>query len=241
MLSHHNLVANVYQILGPNAAPFTPADVMLCFLPLYHIYGLTVVLSLTLTLGATLVLMPRFDVARLCALLTEERVTMMPMVPPAINALCQAAEAGHFPREHKVRWIKSGAAPLAPDLARRLTALTNILVCQGYGMTEASPVTHVGFLDPAALPAGFDRSPLAQTDCRVLSQPRSTQRYSDDLRSSLRTTRRTGHARPAIHAGLLERATGDRRGPARRMVLVRGHRHARTEKASYRVSTGARK
>ena len=169
MLSHHNLVANVYQILGPNAAPFIPADVMLCFLPLYHIYGLTVGLSLTLTLGATLVLMPRFDMPKLIGLLQQERVTMMPMVPPAINALCQAAEAGHFPKEHCVRWIKSGAAPLAPELARRLTELTGITVNQGYGMTEASPVTHVGYNAPPNMnrPASIGQ-PLALTDCRVL-------------------------------------------------------------------------
>ena len=74
---------------------------------------------------------------------------MMPTGAASMNALCQAAEAGQFPRDHKVHWVKSGAAPLAPELARRFTALTKILVCQGYGMTEASPVTHVGFLDPA--------------------------------------------------------------------------------------------
>jgi long-chain acyl-CoA synthetase len=169
MLSHHNLVANVYQVLGPNAAPFIPDDVMLCFLPLYHIYGLTVGLSLTLTLGATLVLMPRFDMPKLLALLQQERVTMMPMVPPAINALCQAAEAGHFPKEHCVRWIKSGAAPLAPELARRLTELTGITVNQGYGMTEASPVTHVGHNAPPNMnrPSSIGQ-PLALTDCRIL-------------------------------------------------------------------------
>jgi long-chain acyl-CoA synthetase len=66
MLSHYNLVANVYQLIGPNRAMLTDDDVMLCFLPLYHIYGLTVG-SLFLTLGSTLVLMPRFDVQN-CAL-----------------------------------------------------------------------------------------------------------------------------------------------------------------------------
>jgi len=142
---------------------------MLCFLPLYHIYGLTVGLSLTLTLGATLVLMPRFDMPKLLALLQQERVTMMPMVPPAINALCQAAEAGNFPKEHCVRWIKSGAAPLAPELARRLTDLTGITVNQGYGMTEASPVTHVGYNTPPNMnrPASIGQ-PLALTECRVV-------------------------------------------------------------------------
>jgi len=121
-------------------------------------------------LGATLVLMPRFQVQQLTSLLVAEAVTMMPLVPPAINALCQAAEAGKFPRDHHVKWIKSGAAPLAPELPRRFTSLTNILVCQGYGMTEASPVTHVGFLEPELYRPDSIGHPLAQTDCKVLSQ-----------------------------------------------------------------------
>src|SRR5262249_11888377 len=104
------------------------------------------------------------------SLMVNEEITMMPLVPPAINALCQAAEAGQFPREHRVRWVKSGAAPLAPDLPRRFRSLTNILVSQGYGMTEASPVTHIGFLDPALYRPDSIGQPVAQTDCRVLGQ-----------------------------------------------------------------------
>ncbi|MFZ0797542.1 MAG: AMP-binding protein [Terriglobales bacterium] len=169
MLSHYNLVANVYQLLGENGTPLTADDTMLCFLPLYHIYGLTVALTVSLALGSTLVLVPRFDVQKLCALLIQEGVTMMPMVPPAINALCQAAEAGIFPKDHKMRWIKSGAAPLAPELARRFTDLTGIAVIQGYGMTEASPVTHAGYIAPPEMyrPASIGQ-PLVLTDCRVI-------------------------------------------------------------------------
>ena len=170
MLSHYNLVANVYQLIGPNCTALSASDNILCCLPLYHIYGLNVILNPALILGATLVLMPRFNVPQLTGLLVDEAVTMMPLVPPAINALCQAAEAGQFPRDHRVHWVKSGAAPLAPDLPRRFAALTNILVCQGYGMTEASPVTHVGFLDPALYRPDSIGHPLAQTDCRVLVQ-----------------------------------------------------------------------
>ncbi|MFZ0864717.1 MAG: AMP-binding protein [Candidatus Sulfotelmatobacter sp.] len=170
MLSHYNLVANVYQLLGTNATALNSADNILCCLPLYHIYGLNVILNPALILGAKLVLVPRFNVSMLVKLLIDEAVTTMPLVPPAINALCQAAEAGQFPRDHQVHWVKSGAAPLAPDLARRFTALTNILVCQGYGMTEASPVTHVGFLEPALYRPDSIGHPLAETDCRVLSQ-----------------------------------------------------------------------
>lgn len=168
MLSHYNLVANVYQLLGPNNACICHEDTLLCFLPLYHIYGLNVGLNPVLTLGATLVLMPRFNVPQLLGLLTEERVTMMPVVPPALNTLTQTAEAGQFPKNHVLRWVKSGAAPLAPELPRRFTANTGVLVCQGYGMTEASPVTHLGYLQPELYNPESIGRPLVQTECRVL-------------------------------------------------------------------------
>src|ERR1035438_4644696 len=121
-----------------------------------------------LWMGATVVLMPRFNAAQVCSLLTDESITTMLMVPPAMNALCLAAEAGQFPKDHKVHWVKSGAAPLAPELPRRFTALTGILVCQGYGMTEASPVTHVGHLEPELYRPDSIGHPLAETDCRVI-------------------------------------------------------------------------
>src|SRR5207253_10740871 len=84
MLSHFNLVANVYQLVGPHCSAFAPDDVMLCFLPLYHIYGLNVLLNPALILGATLLLMPRFNVPQLLGLLVSEGVTTMPTVPPAL-------------------------------------------------------------------------------------------------------------------------------------------------------------
>jgi len=170
MLSHHNLVSNIYQLTGPNATAMERNDVLLCFLPLYHIYGLNVVLNPGLTLGATVVLMPRFNLQQLLGLLVSENVTTMPTVPPALSALTQAAEAGLFPKNHHLHWVKSGAAPLAPELARRFQALTGVLVCQGYGMTEASPVTHVGYLEPELYRPESIGQPLAQTECRVLDE-----------------------------------------------------------------------
>jgi len=169
MLTHFNLVANIYQLVAPNGTPLKPSDVMLCFLPLYHIYGLNVALNPMLALGATLVLMPRFNVPQLLGLLVSEGVTMLPLVPPALNALNQAAEAGQFPANHKVGWVKSGAAPLPPELPRRFRELTGIPTNQGYGMTEASPVTHVGYIAPPSMnkPESIGQ-PLVQTECRVL-------------------------------------------------------------------------
>jgi len=72
MLSHTNLLANVYQVLAPDAGGFTSDDVMFCFLPLYHIYGLNVALNTILIAGGTLVLMPRFNVQQIGALALEE-------------------------------------------------------------------------------------------------------------------------------------------------------------------------
>ncbi|HEX4425937.1 MAG TPA: AMP-binding protein, partial [Terriglobales bacterium] len=168
MLSHFNLIANVYQFLAPNATDISEKDIILCFLPLYHIYGLNVALNPALVLGATLVLMPRFNLPQLLELLVSEGISMMPLVPPVLNALCQSSEAGQFPEDHRLRWVKTGAAPMAADLARRFTASTGILVCQGYGMTEASPVTHTGYLQPELYRPDSIGQPLFQTECRVL-------------------------------------------------------------------------
>jgi long-chain acyl-CoA synthetase len=170
MLSHFNLVANIFQFLGPHATALDHDSLVLCYLPLYHIYGLNVILNPVLTLGATLVLMPRFHVSRVTSILAQEGITMMPTVPPALMALCQAAEAGQFPKNHRLAWVKSGAAPMAADLARRFTSLTGILVCQGYGMTEASPVTHVGYIEPELYRPESIGQPLVGTQCRVVDE-----------------------------------------------------------------------
>jgi long-chain acyl-CoA synthetase len=171
MLSHYNLVANVYQTLTPGEYDaISEDDVMLCFLPLYHIYGLTVGLNLALMRGGTLVLMPRFECERSLLIAAEEGATFALCVPPTLLAYCQAAEQGKFPREHRLRWVKSGAAPLAPELARRFTAGTGIPIRQGYGMTEASPVTHIGFLAPELYRPESVGVPVVETDCRVVDE-----------------------------------------------------------------------
>ena len=171
MLSHYNLVANVYQTLVPGEyGAIAEDEVLLCFIPLYHIYGLTIGLNLTLMRGGTLVLMPRFECERSLEIISEEGITLALCVPPTLLAYCQAAEQGKFPREHRLRWVKSGAAPLAPELARRFTASTGVPIRQGYGMTEASPVTHLGFLTPELYRPESVGAPVALTDCRVVDE-----------------------------------------------------------------------
>jgi long-chain acyl-CoA synthetase len=170
MLSHFNLVANVFQTYTPGVLPFDDDQRLLCYLPFYHIYGLNVLLNPMLMLGATAVTMPRFNVETALRLFAEEGITTAPSVPPVLNMYCQAAEKGLFPTEHNVKWLKSGAAPLAPELARRFTELTGIKVRQGYGMTEASPVTHIGHIDPPEYyrPESIGQ-PVYATECRVVA------------------------------------------------------------------------
>ena len=158
MLSHYNLISNVYQFLGPHGTPLNSDDNILCFLPLYHIYGLNVMLNPSLILGATLVLMPRFGVPQVTQLITEEAITMMPLVPPAMNALCLAAEAGQFPKNHKLHLgeVWSGAAGSG----------TAAKIHGAHGHSGVSGIRHDGgvagdaleFSGARTLPAGFDRA-----------------------------------------------------------------------------------
>ncbi|MCU1308662.1 MAG: AMP-dependent synthetase and ligase [Acidobacteriaceae bacterium] len=171
MLTHHNLLANAYQTLAPGEKA-TPDenDVALCFLPLYHIYGLNVILNPFLLVGASIVLMARFEMERALGLFVSEEISYLPLVPPLMNGFCVAAEQGNFPKNHCIRTVKSGAAPLAPELPKRFTNLTGIPVRQGYGMTEASPVTHLGFLEPDLYRPDSIGPAVAQTDCRLVDE-----------------------------------------------------------------------
>ena len=171
MLSHHNIVTNVYQTLtNGESGCMVDSDSILCFLPLYHIYGLTLGLNMGILRGSTVVLMPRFDCEASLRIAVEEGITINLCVPPALLAYCHAVDQGRFPAQHRIRWVKCGAAPLAPDLARRFKDSTGIPIRQGYGMTEASPVTHMGYMDPQYYRADSIGGPVAQTECRVLDE-----------------------------------------------------------------------
>jgi len=143
MLSHQNLVANYVQFAS--AARLTERDVMLIFLPCYHIYG-TMLIGAGLASGALQVIMEKFDLATALALMERHRVTLFYAVPPVLLALTNYPDL----RKHdfsSVRYVMSGAAPLPPEIARRMQELTGVQVIQGYGLTEAAPLTHLGPVD----------------------------------------------------------------------------------------------
>ncbi|WP_406293135.1 4-coumarate--CoA ligase family protein [Embleya sp. NBC_00888] len=164
MLTHHNLVANVCQIAEP--AGFTDDDRILAVLPFFHIYGLTALLNAALHRRATLVTMPRFDLADFLRAVERHRCTYLLIAPPIALALAKhpAVDAHDL---SSVRAICSGAAPLDGALARTVAARLGCRVYQGYGMSELGPVSHTVGIDEDA-PADSVGRPIANTVNKIV-------------------------------------------------------------------------
>jgi long-chain acyl-CoA synthetase len=143
MLTQQNLVANNIQFIA--SGRITEHDTLLVFLPFYHIYGIMLVTG-GLYAGATLVIMEAFDLERSLTLAQQHKVTLYYAVPPILIALDNYAELTKFDLSH-VRYIMVGAAPMAPEVAQRVQEKTGVRILQGYGLTEASPVTHLNPVD----------------------------------------------------------------------------------------------
>ena len=165
MLSHRNLVANLVQTqmrLGMSAD-----DVLIGVLPFFHIYGMTVIMNLGLREGAKIVTMPRFDLDQFLELIEQHRVTRAFIVPPIALALAKhpAVEGRDL---SSLDLIVSGAAPLGEELTAQVAERVGCHVIQGYGLTETSPVTHKGSLDPSEDRRGTIGTPLPGTECRLV-------------------------------------------------------------------------
>jgi acyl-CoA synthetase (AMP-forming)/AMP-acid ligase II len=148
MLTHRNLTANQQQFFA--AVPVRRDDVFLNVLPYFHIYALNLLMSGAISLGATQVAMPRFDMVELCTLIERHRATVCFIVPPIVLGLAASPEVDKHDFS-SVRFFFSGAAPLAPDPARRMGQRLGKPIIQGYGLTETSPVTHANPFDAPVL------------------------------------------------------------------------------------------
>jgi acyl-CoA synthetase (AMP-forming)/AMP-acid ligase II len=165
MLTHYNLVANMRQMDGLDY--FHRDDILLCVLPLFHIYGLVVVLNMGLHLGATIVIMPRFDLEQFLLMIQKYRVTLSHVVPPIILKLARDPSVENYDLS-SLRRIFSGAAPLGPELSRECIARIGCSIRQGYGMTETSPVTHSTPSDPAKVKLGSVGPAAPNTECKLV-------------------------------------------------------------------------
>lgn len=147
VLTHRNVLANALQTvawLGP-AAP-GPGEALLAALPYFHVYGVTAAMNLCLASAATQVIVPRFATGAVLGAIRRHRVRHFPAVPRMFQALADAVG----PSSKALGGLKvciSGADALPERTARAFGALTGRPVIEGYGLTEASPVTHCNPLD----------------------------------------------------------------------------------------------
>lgn len=141
MLSHRNLVGNAraaWQWMGQRGEV---KDVTLAVIPFFHVYGMSVALNLTINIGGTLVLLPRFTVLDVLKTIEHTKPTLFPGVPAMYMALLNHPALSKF-NLSSIEVCVSGAAPLPLEVQTRFEQLTGAKVVEGFGMTECSPITH---------------------------------------------------------------------------------------------------
>ena len=164
MLTHHNLVANVCQT---EALFPTELERVIAVLPFYHIYGLTVLLNISLHRGDTIVTMPRFDLEQFLQLMQQYAITRAYLVPPIVLALAKHPLVSKFDLGNLLS-INSGAAPLGGTLEQACADRLHCFVAQGYGLTETSPVISTTPIDPALRRGGSAGLLIPNTECKVI-------------------------------------------------------------------------
>jgi acyl-CoA synthetase (AMP-forming)/AMP-acid ligase II len=165
MLTHRNLVANICQTVA--GLRTREDDRVIAALPFFHIYGLVVILNTSLQRGATIVTMPRFDLAEFLRVMQEHRITRAYVVPPMVLALAKHPLVEEFDLS-SVEFMLSGAAPLSAELELACSKRLDCRMQQGYGMTEASPVTHFVPDELAGQMPGSIGRPAPNTECRLV-------------------------------------------------------------------------
>lgn len=171
MLTHRNLVANAHQCLAWYPDPRPGKETVLCVLPLFHVYGLTLCMTSGMIVASNLVLLPRFDQDMVFDAIARYRPTLFPGVPPIYQALLNNPKIRSYDLR-SIRACVSGAMKLPDDVRARFERVTGGRLVEGYGMTETSPVTHAGLLSgppPRVRKPGIGL-PLPSTEVRVVDK-----------------------------------------------------------------------
>lgn len=168
MLTHRNLLSNALAFASwINGKP--AREVFLTALPLSHIYGMTTSLTVPVSLAAKMVLLPRFKPAEVLDAIQRHRVTVFCGVPTMYQALLANPELGSCDLT-SIRVCISGASSLPPNVQKRFMQVTGGLLVEGYGLTEASPVTHCNPVDATmrTVKVGSIGLPLPDTEARIV-------------------------------------------------------------------------
>jgi long-chain acyl-CoA synthetase len=172
MLTHRNLVANAHQVRAWYPQLRQGRETLLGALPLFHVYGMTMCLTVASLAGARTVLLPTFEVGLVVRALRRWRPSLFPGVPPMYQALLKEAGEHGVARLRglrSVRYCISGAMRLEPELVDRFQELTGAHLVEGYGLSEASPVVLANPLNANARP-GTVGVPLPGTEAWVVDE-----------------------------------------------------------------------
>jgi long-chain acyl-CoA synthetase len=165
-LSHSNLVANTMQTRHWIQNMRYGEEVCLAVVPLLHSYGMTTAMNVPIALGATIVLLPVFELAQVMEQIKATRPTILPGVPAMYAAISHAPNVRAYGLE-SIKACVSGATPLPVEVQEAFEKLTGGALMEGYGLTEASPVTHG---DPLSgkRKVGSIGLPIPNTDARIV-------------------------------------------------------------------------
>jgi long-chain acyl-CoA synthetase len=166
MLSHRNLVANALQTRQWMPAAREGGERFLCVLPFSHSYGLTAALNVPVAIGATLILKATFNVSEVLETIRRQRPTIFPGVPAMYVAINNYPGVRRF-RIASIRACISGSAPLPIEVQEAFEKLTKGRLVEGYGLTEAGPITHANPLDGTGK-VGTIGVPIPSTEARIV-------------------------------------------------------------------------
>ncbi|MWB98075.1 long-chain-fatty-acid--CoA ligase [Agromyces seonyuensis] len=169
ILTHRNLRANAMQGRAWVPGMLPGREVFYGVLPFFHAYGLTLCLTFAMSVGARLVLFPRFELEAVLEAVKRTPPTFLPAVPPIYDALSRAAERRKDVDLSSIRFAISGAMSLPVPTVERWEDVTGGLLVEGYGMTEASPVAIGNPMGPTRRP-GTVGVPFPSTDIRVVDR-----------------------------------------------------------------------
>ena len=165
-LLHRNLTANVQQLIRW----FSPAERIESFLaalPLFHVFGMTVTQNICLAVGGCMVLVPDpRNMSVLLTLLRKKRPTVITLVPAFVRKLLEHCDAKDFT---STRFVICGGAALPFDLLKKFKEQTGHLICEGYGLSEASPVTHCNIPHGLSVKRSIGL-PIANTEAKIVDE-----------------------------------------------------------------------
>ena len=167
ILTHNNLVANVWQCREWMTDLRAGKEIFLGVIPFFHVYGLTACMNVGVSLGATLVLLPKFKTEDVLKAIQKYKTTVF----PGIQAMYLAINGNPETRKYNLKSIKyciSGAGPLHQEVQEKFESITGAMVVEGYGLSEASPVTHVNPFSRISRKIGSIGLPLPGTNAKIV-------------------------------------------------------------------------